>query len=271
MTRRTRNIEQNFEGGATRQRGGEERCCVERDGGMRPKEKRRPRRLRDREMIVRCGPMRPGASANDGGLHASEGTPSNAPYRSHRKELSHKLERDWRWSEKRPPCPSLNLHQLQENQICSESIGKISKRGPGKQWVGVKGLELAYATPHLRSVKPGRADARPVRRRIIRNADPTSMGGGKDVWSNRMAVDIASGSTQRLTGKDLETKEDEWNEHGWSHTQDLNESVALEFEGSNGYRGQEGRAAGTVIQTRLEIQDCGHWMQRREVEPRADS
>lgn len=47
-----------------------------------------------------------------------------------------------------------------------------------------------------------------------RNADPTSMGGGKYVWSNRMAVDIASGSIQRLTGKDLETKEDEWNEHG---------------------------------------------------------
>lgn len=34
-----------------------------------------------------------------------------------------------------------------------------------------------------------------------RNADPTSMGGGKYVWSNRMAVDIASGSIQRLTAR----------------------------------------------------------------------
>ncbi|KAJ6514009.1 hypothetical protein DFH09DRAFT_1099873 [Mycena vulgaris] len=80
-------------------------------------------------------------------------------------------------------------------------------------------------------------------------------GWGKYVWSNRMAVDIwpLNLNEATVTGR------------ARTGSRSSEESPGMENHKSSGYvvfAGQEGRAAGMV--TRLEIQDCGHWMQRRE-------
>ncbi|KAJ7080476.1 hypothetical protein C8R44DRAFT_754342 [Mycena epipterygia] len=138
--------------------------------------------LKEKDVHCNCGT--PEASVNDGGLHASEGTPEY---------LSHKLERDWQ-------------NEGPRTGICDTYFGEGNLSN------------INYSTPPFSETGQSRHSASQTSNNqvdyINTDADPTSMGGGKYVWSNRMAVDIASGRIQWLTGKDVEMNEDEWNEHG---------------------------------------------------------
>ncbi|KAJ6504532.1 hypothetical protein DFH09DRAFT_1101767 [Mycena vulgaris] len=93
-----------------------------------------------------------------------------------------------------------------------------------------------------------------------RNADPTSMGGGSTFGVTGWLW-IFNGHRGVLKF----TKAIDKIQRARTGSRSSEESPGMENHKSSGYvvfAGQEGRAAGMV--TRLEIQDCGHWMQRRE-------